>query len=241
MNIAQQLNALFSFHGLFTLLVLSALELVLGVDNIIFISLVITKIPQERRFSARATGLAWAFVMRVAVLFIIVWISQIAKTLFMVSRFRVSVKDVLFFAGGIYLFWNTARELIHHLKGRYEAAPADTKPVAYRAVILQIVMMDLLFSFDSIFTAIGLIQNLVIMTLAVACGMIFMLWISGKTSEFINRHPAIKTLALSFILLVGADMLAGAAHYSIPEVYLYAALGFAVVAELINMRIRHKS
>jgi len=238
MNMAQEFSALFSIHGLVTLFVLSVLELVLGVDNIIFISLVIVKLPEDKRLSARIVGLTLALVMRIAMLFAIVWASRITNTIFSISSFNVSVRDILFFLGGSYLLWNTFNELKEHVQGKQHKREVDAKPALYRNVILQIVLVDMLFSFDSIFTAIGLIQNFVIMAAAVTCGMIFMIWVSGKTSEFINRHPTIKTLALCFIMMVGIFLVAGAFHYSIPKGYFYSALGFALIVELLNMRMR---
>jgi predicted tellurium resistance membrane protein TerC len=238
MNIIQEFSALFSIQGLFTLATLSLLELVLGVDNIIFISLVIAKLPESQRFSARFTGLSLALLMRVAMLFGIVWISHITTTLFTISGFEVSVRDLLFFIGGAYLVWNTIKELSEHIRGDKGTKTSDAKQVIYLSVIMQIVLVDLLFSFDSIFTAIGLIQNFVIMALAIVIGMVFMIAVSGKTSEFINRNPTIKTLALSFILVVGVLLISNAFHYPIPKAYFYAALGFALVVELLNMRIR---
>lgn len=238
MDIAKEFAALFTFHGLFTLLVLSALELVLGIDNIIFISLVIVRLPQEKRFSARLTGLSLAFIMRVAMLFAIVWLSKITTHLFSVSNIDVSVRDILFFVGGAYLMWSTLQELKEHLQGKQEPNSVDIKPAAFGKIIMQIVLVDMLFSFDSIFTAIGLIQNLVIMAAAVAIGMVFMIWIAGKTSDFIERHPNIKTIALGFIMLVGFALLANAFHYNIPEEYLYIPFGLALIVELVRMRIK---
>jgi len=241
MNIAQEFSVLFSIHGLVALFVLSILELVLGIDNIIFISLVIIKLPEEKRLSARIIGLSLALIMRISMLFAIVWASRITDTVFCVSGFNVSVRDILFFIGGAYLLWNTALELKKHIQAEHEKADVNIKAISYGSIILQIVLVDMLFSFDSIFTAIGLIQNLVIMAAAVTCGMVFMIWAAGKTSEFINRHPTIKTLALCFIMIVGLLLLCDATHYNIPKGYFYAALGFALVVELLNMRMGKRS
>jgi predicted tellurium resistance membrane protein TerC len=240
MNIAQEFSALFTLHGLLALVVLSLLELVLGIDNIIFISLVIAKLPADKSFSARITGLTLALVMRILMLLGIVYLSKITATLFSISNFNVSVRDLLFFIGGAYLVWNTTKEMREHLNGGKKEKTIDNKPVIYRNVVMQIILVDMLFSFDSIFTAIGLIQNFVIMVVAVAFGMVFMIWVSGKTADFINRHPTVKTLALCFIMVIGFLLLSGAFHYDIPKGYFYAALGFAFVVELLNMRMRKK-
>jgi|SRR6185312_5061817 len=240
MNIAQDFATLFTLNGLITLCILSVLEFVLGVDNIIFISLVIAKLPEDRRLSARVLGLALALVMRIAMLFGLVWLSSITTTLFSVGSFDVSIRDILFMLGGGYLIWNTFNEIKEHIKDGGKEKAIDKSPTAYRNVVLQIVLVDMLFSFDSIFTAIGLIQNFVIMALAVTIGMALMIWVSGKTSEFINRNPTIKTLALCFIMVVGLLLVSNALHYNIPKGYFYSALGFALVVEMLNMRIRRK-
>jgi len=240
MNIAQEITALFTLNGLIALCILSVLEFVLGVDNIIFISLVIAKLPGDRRLSARVVGLVLALVMRIAMLLGLVWLSNITTTLFSIGSFDVSIRDILFMLGGGYLIWNTFNELKEHIKDVDKEKAVDKSPAAYRNVVLQIVLVDMLFSFDSIFTAIGLIQNFVIMALAVTIGMVLMIWISGKTSEFINKNPTIKTLALCFIMVVGLLLVSNALHYNIPKGYFYTALGFALIVELINMKIRRK-
>jgi len=231
MNFQGELQTLFTLHGLVSLIILSLLELVLGIDNIIFISLLITKIPEKKRFKARVTALSLAFVMRIIMLFCLVWLSRITSTLCTVSNFQVSLRDILFFIGGAYLIYNTVKEIIKHLHSK--EVKSTIQQGVYKSILLQIVVIDMLFSFDSIFTAIGLIPNFIIMALAVGLGMVFMIYLSGQTSKFIEKHPAIKTLALCFIIVVGLLLVAEAFHIEVPKGYLYAALGIAILVERI--------
>ena len=239
MSILGDLNVLFSIQGLTSLLILSLLELVLGVDNIIFISLIITKLPEEKRFKARLTGLSLAFVMRIIMLFCLVWLSRITTTLFTISNFEVSIRDILFFIGGTYLTLNTLQEIRAHLNHKTETI--TVKNTAYSSIIFQIVIADILFSFDSIFTAIGIIPNFIIMALAVGIGMVFMIYVAGHTSKFIEKYPAVKTLALCFIIAVGIILIAQAFHIEIPKVYLYGALVIGLIVVGISSIIRRKT
>jgi predicted tellurium resistance membrane protein TerC len=242
MNIYSEFQALFTIHGLASLIILSVLELVLGIDNIIFISLVIAKLPEAKRVSARVAGLALALVMRISMLFGLVWLSKIATVLFTFSNFQVTVRDILFFAGGSYLIWSTIQELKEHIrnKGRIEVDESKGKHMLYKNAIFQIIMVDMLFSFDSIFTAIGLMQNFVIMALAIILGMVFMLWLSGILSAFINRHPTIKTTALAFIIAVGLLLMFSALHIELPKKYVYIAFFAAFAIELVNIQLKKK-
>jgi len=236
MNFQGELQTLLSLHGLMSLLILSLLELVLGVDNIIFISLLTTKIPEEKRFKARVTGLSLAFVMRIVMLFCLVWLSQITTTLFVISGFQVSLKDILFFIGGVYLTYSTIKELLAHLK-RKEDSNSITQ-TATKSIILQIVLVDMLFSFDSIFTAIGIIPNFIIMALAVGIGMVFMIYLSGQTSKFIEKYPTVKTLALCFIIFVGLMLVTQALHLDIPKKYFYFAFVIVTIIEVVKGQIK---
>jgi predicted tellurium resistance membrane protein TerC len=227
MNFQGELQGLLSIQGLLSLLTLSLLELVLGVDNIIFISLVLAKIPEDKRFTTRVTALSLAFLMRIIMLFCLVWLSHITTTLFTISSFQVSIRDVLFFIGGVYLTYSTVKELVKHLNNKGESEVIQQ--FVYKSIILQIVIVDMLFSFDSIFTAIGLIPNFIIMTLAIGIGMVFMIYLSGKTSAFIEKYPTVKTVALGFIVLVGVLLITQALHIEIPKMYLYIALLIGLV------------
>ncbi|HTB06933.1 MAG TPA: TerC family protein [Bacteroidia bacterium] len=240
MNIYNEFQALFTLHGFVSLVILSLLELVLGIDNIIFISLVIAKLPETKRVSARVAGLALALIMRIAMLFGLVWLSKIATVLFTLANFQVTVRDILFFTGGGYLIWSTTQELKEHIRSKGRIEVDKGKHMLYKSAILQIVMVDMLFSFDSIFTAIGLMQNFVIMALAIILGMVFMLWLSGKLSAFINKHPTIKTMALAFIIAVGLLLVFSALHIELPKSYIYIAFFGAFTLELLNIQLKKK-
>lgn len=225
MQFSSELQILFTFHGLASLVVLTLLELVLGVDNIIFISLLLAKVPDEKRFRTRTIALSLAFLMRIIMLFGLVWLSHTTTTLFAIDSFQVSMRDILFFIGGGYLIFNTVKELLHRNN--------SNKQMPYKSVVMQIVIVDMLFSFDSIFTAIGLISNLLIMILAVGLGMVFMIYVSGKTSVFIEKNPTVKTLALCFIIAVGLMLGLEAFHIEFPKTYLYILFGAAFAGERI--------
>lgn len=229
MNFYAEAHELFSLHGLASLLILSLLELVLGIDNIIFISLAITNIPEEKRFGAKVTALSLAFVMRIILLFCIVWLARITSTLFTVSNFQVSLRDILFFMGGAYLTFSTVKELMKHINNKKKEI--ILKKNIHKSIILQIALVDILFSFDSIFTAIGVIPNFIIMALAVAVGMVFMIYLSGQISRFIEKHPTVKTLALCFIIAVGLMLVTEALHLEIPKEYFYLAFIIAILFE----------
>lgn len=238
MNILADFQGLFSLNGLISLIILSILELVLGVDNIIFISLVLTKLPEERRFKARIIALSLAFIMRVIMLYFLVWLSRITTTLFFISTLDVSVGDILYFIGGAYLTISSVMEIIKHLDKKDKLHAVTT--TYYRSIILQIVFVDMLFSFDTIFTAIGISPNFIIMVLAVAIGMVFMIYISVKLSGFLEKHPTIKTLALSYIIAVGLLLITKALHVGIPMVFFYAATTAFIVVALLSFIMRPK-
>lgn len=229
MGFQSELQELFSLHGLASLLMLTILELILGIDNIIFISLLLTKVPEEKRFNTRVTALSLAFLMRLIMLFSLVWLSHITTPLFTLTGIPISIRDVLFLMGGTYLVFSTFKELLSQNE-------VDQKPVqrsTYKSIILQVVLIDMLFSFDSIFTAIGLISNFLIMALAIGLGMVFMVGLAGKTSAFIEKNQGIKTLALSFIIIVGLMLLSEGAHLEPPKKFVYAVFGVALLIERI--------
>jgi len=241
MDIATQFQALLTLHGIASLLMLAVLELVLGIDNIIFISLVIAKLPEGNRLAARIAGLSLAMVMRLFMLWGLVWLAQSTTILWIFSGFNLSIRDVLFFAGGAYLVWSTVTELREFLKNKNNKSKVIPQVhISLFKAITQIVSIDMIFSFDSIFTAIGLIQNFVIMAAAILLGMIFMLWLSGKISAFINKYPTVKILALGFIIAVGMLLISSAIHIELPKKYVYIAFFAAFVMEIVNIQLRKK-
>jgi predicted tellurium resistance membrane protein TerC len=226
-------------HAWIAFVTLSALEIVLGIDNIIFISILVGRLPPERRESARITGLALAMITRIALLFSIVWLTRLTKPWFSVFGFEFSGRDVILFLGGLFLLAKSVTE-IH---GTLEGVENDrhTKVFAnFTAIVIQIAIIDIVFSLDSVFTAVGLAkpEQLPIMVAAIVVAIGVMMWVSGSISTFIERHPTIKILALAFLILVGVVLIVDAFHVDVPKGYLYFAMAFSVGVEMVNLRLR---
>lgn len=248
---ADEFSQLFSLHGLLSLLTLSILEIVLGIDNIIFISLAVNRLPKHKQNRARTIGLLLALVVRASMLFCIGWIAGLEKPFFYLAGFGVTGKSLILFGGGVFLLIKTGKELGSKLSSREgKAAPAKKAMDSFRAVILQIVIIDFVFSFDSILAAVGLSGVVVIMIGAVVISMLLMILFSGKVAAFINRHPGIKMIALVFLLVIGsilvAESLVDCYNTTLPadrqirlnKNYAYPALAFALLVELFNIRER---
>jgi predicted tellurium resistance membrane protein TerC len=216
---------------------LSLLEIVLGIDNIIFISILVGRLPHEQRKSARIGGLAFAMVTRVALLFSIVWLTRLVKPWFHVGPQPVSGRDVILFLGGLFLLAKSVLEIHHALEGASEQRKARVFS-SFVMTILQIGIIDIVFSLDSVFTAVGLANDLPVMIAAVIVSILVMMVVSGAISAFVDRHPTIKILALSFLILIGVALIAEGAHFEIPKGYLYFAMAFSVTVEMINIRLR---
>lgn len=226
------------------LLTLTALEIILGVDNIIFISIVSNKLPEAQQPRARIIGLMLAMIFRICLLFAITWLIGLTRPLFTLPFFKdegqpinISWKDLILIAGGIFLVFKSTLEIHHKLEKVKPDAPKST-PSVFSAVILQIVLVDAVFSFDSILTAIGLVENVWIMVIAVVISMIIMMLFSGKISRFINKQPTLQILALAFLIMIGVLLVAEGFHQEFNKSYLYTAIAFSLVVELINMRLR---
>lgn len=228
---------LFQPETYISLLTLTFLEIVLGIDNIIFISIVTNKLPQENRKKTRTIGLLFALIFRIILLSFIIYIIRLTNPLFSIGSFNFSIRDLILLLGGIFLIAKSVTEI--HSKVEGDEHEQKNKSVAsFFYVILQIVALDIIFSFDSILTAIGLSNQLPIMIAAVIISMIVMIYFSGFISNFINRHPTLQVLALSFLILIGFMLTIEAFHYEIPKGYIYFALFFSVLVEMINMKIR---
>jgi predicted tellurium resistance membrane protein TerC len=225
-------------HAWASLATLTALEIVLGVDNIIFLSIASQRLEPARRPTARRTGLALALIMRIALLSSIAWIISLSKPIVTLWGVGLSWRDLIFAAGGLFLLTKGTREIHGMVEG--EEAHAKKAAVSLFAVIVQIALFDLVFSIDSIVTAVGVAEHLSIMIAAVVLAMIVMLVASGFVAEFINRHPTIKMLALSFLLLIGMALIADAAHFHIPRGYLYFAVAFSALVEALNQLAARK-
>jgi predicted tellurium resistance membrane protein TerC len=222
-----------------TLLTLTALEIVLGIDNIIFLSILVSRLPPERQHSARITGLALAMFTRIALLFSIVWLTRLTKPLFAVAGFDISGRDLILFAGGLFLLVKSVLEIHETLEGAADQRRARVL-ASFALIVIQIAIIDIVFSLDSVFTAVGLAKpdQLPIMVIAIVIAILVMMWVSSSISEFIDRHPTIKVLALAFLILVGMALIAESGHVEIPKGYLYFAMAFSVGVEMVNIRLR---
>ena len=220
---------------------LSLLEIVLGFDNIIFISILVARLPPARQEAARITGLTLAMLTRVALLFSIVWLTRLVQPLFYVGDRDVSGRDLILLGGGLFLLAKSVLEIHHALEGAgRQTARARKVYASFTMIVVQIGAIDVVFSLDSVFTAVGLAKELAIMVAAIIASMLVMMWVSRSVSAFIERYPTIKMLALAFLILIGIALVAEGVHFEIPKGYLYFAMGFAVAVELVNIRLRRK-
>jgi len=219
------------------LVTLVALELVLGVDNAIFISILALKLPSSQQLRARALGIGAAVVLRVLLLLSISWIIGLSEPLFAIFRFEVSGRDLVLFSGGLFLIWKSTYEIHQRLEGVEGHASANVKP-AFWSVVVKIMFLDVVFALDSVITAVGMVKEIPIMILAVILAAIMMIFTSGWIGAFVERHPTIKMLALAFLLLVGFTLVVEAFHQHIPKGYIYFAMGFSVFVEMLNLRMR---
>ena len=214
---------------------LTVLEIVLGIDNIIFLSIVTAALPAEQQKLARQIGLALALIMRIILLSMIVWIAKLTDPIFTVFAHDVSWRDIIMLGGGLFLLWKGTQEIHHSLEGAEEDAATVKKKVAFGLVISQIVILDLVFSLDSVITAVGMSDQIFVMVAAVVVAIAVMLFASEPVSKFVHDHPTIKMLALSFILLVGLMLIDEGMHYHIERGYMYFAITFSLGVEFLNL------
>jgi predicted tellurium resistance membrane protein TerC len=245
MDFSSLLSNLFSVEGLISLLTLSLLEIVLGIDNIIFIAIVADKLPNNQKGQARTTGLILAVFIRVALLFTLSYLSTNKDPLFNVGKYPITLRELIFFAGGVFLLWKTWGEIWEKINGVENEKGPKVKHVSIGNIILQIVLIDIVFSFDSILTAVVVSKNILIMSSAVIISMLIMILSSGAVSEFINRNPRIKMLALSFLLMIAVILISESLQvftgFEIPKSYIYVALGFSLFTEILNMWEKKRS
>jgi len=231
-------------EGIISFLTLSLMEVVLGIDNIIFISILSDRLPAENQKKGRLIGLSLALVIRIFLLMIISIIVGFTKPVMEINEVEISLRDIILFAGGLFLIYKSTAEIHEKLEGE-EDAEAKTKKLSLTSAVIQIVLLDIVFSFDSILTAIGLVNNphrdMPIMIAAIIVSIVVMLLFAKSISHFINDHPTIKMLALSFLLLIGILLVAEAFHYHVPKGYIYFAIGFSLGVEMLNMRAKKKS
>lgn len=221
------------------LLTLIALELVLGVDNIIFISILAGKLPPHDQPRARTTGIMLAVITRIMLLLSISWVISLEDALFTLPYFEIGIsgRDLILLVGGIFLLWKSTHEIHDKLEGKEGQASAKVA-ATFLSVITQIMLLDIVFSLDSVITAVGMVDELAIMIIAVIVAAGIMIFISAPIGEFVERHPTIKILALSFLLLIGFTLIVEGLHQHIPKGYVYFAMGFSVFVEMINLRVR---
>ncbi|MFT7540673.1 MAG: putative tellurium resistance membrane protein TerC [Gammaproteobacteria bacterium] len=220
------------------LLSLTLLEIVLGVDNIVFISVLSQRLPEEQQAKARSMGLGLALGGRVLLLMSISWIIHLEVALFTAFGHDVSGRDLILLLGGLFLLYKATTEIHESLEGSGHAHKTSTKTVTFRSVLTQILILDIVFSLDSVITAVGMADDLAVMITAVVIAVGFMMWAAKSVSEFIERHPTVKMLALSFLLLVGISLVAESFEVHMPRGYIYFAMGFSILVELLNMKMR---
>ncbi len=240
MHLAQDFHELFSIASLISLLTLSILEIVLGIDNIIFISIIADRLPRNKQKKARTVGLMLALLMRILLLCSISWIVGLKEALFYFEDFGVTGRDLILFSGGVFLLYKTTIELHNKIQG-YDDSEIKIQKVSFKAIVMQIVLIDIIFSFDSILTAVGLVTNLLIMILAVIIAIIIMIAFSGKVSDFINNNPTIKVLALSFLLMIGLVLILESFHQHVDKKFIYISIAFSLFVETLNIRMRKKN
>ena len=222
------------------LLTLTTLEVVLGIDNIIFIAILADRLPADQRAKARKTGLSLAIATRIMLLTSIVWIMRLTTPLFSLIGHPVSGRDLILIVGGVFLLFKSTREIHHKLEGDEEGRDGSGRSVTFTSVIVQIALLDIVFSLDSVITAVGVAEDLAVMIIAVLLAGVFMIAAAGPVSGFVSRHPTVKMLALSFLLLIGMTLIAEGMGQHIPKGYVYFAMGFSIFVEMLNLRIKAK-
>jgi predicted tellurium resistance membrane protein TerC len=228
-----------SAEGLVSLLTLTFLEIVLGIDNIVFISIVSSRLPAGQQSKARNIGITLALVVRILLLLAINWIIGLTATIFTIREFSLSYRDLILIIGGLFLLGKSTSELHAKVEGTHEEK--NVKVVTFGNALLQIVLLDVVFSLDSILTAVGLVEDVLIIIIAIVISLGVMLIFARRISKFINEHPAMKILAVSFLMMIGLVLVIEGLHVHVPKGYIYFAMAFALGVELLNMKIRKKS
>jgi predicted tellurium resistance membrane protein TerC len=222
------------------LLTLTTLEIVLGIDNIVFISILSGRLPGAAQRKARLWGLALAMIMRVLLLLSLSWIMGLTRPLFTITRWEISGRALILIGGGLFLLAKSTREIHHAFEETGSGAPA-TKQISFSSVLIQIVLLDIVFSLDSVITAVGMVDEIAVMIAAVIIAVVAMMIFAGSISRFIGRHPTLKMLALSFLLLIGVNLIGEGLGFHIPKGYTYFAMGFSVVVEMLNIKSRKRN
>jgi predicted tellurium resistance membrane protein TerC len=233
------MEAFLTADGLIALITLTVLEVVLGIDNVIFISILAGKLPKQDQEKARRIGLMAAMVMRILLLMSIAWIVRLTAPLFTVFNHPLSGRDLILIIGGLFLLFKATREIHDKLEGEDGHVSARVAPTM-AAVITQIMLLDIVFSLDSVITAVGMADELSVMVAAVVIAVGIMMFAARPVSAFVDQHPTVKVLALSFLMLIGCSLVAEGFGAHIPKGYIYFAMGFSVFVEMINLRVKKK-
>lgn len=219
---------------------LTALELVLGIDNIIFISILVDRLPPHQREFARKIGLFGAMFMRIGLLLVLAWIVGLTAPLFSVLQQEVSGRDLVLIAGGLFLLWKSVGEIHQSLEGE-EGHETSVVKATFASIIMQIMLIDIVFSLDSIITAVGMVEQVSVMIAAVIVSVGLMMLFAGPIGRFVSAHPTIKMLALSFLVVVGVVLIAEGFGHHVPKGYVYSAMAFSVIVEMLNIKMRKRS
>jgi len=228
-------------EAIIPLLSLIALEVILGIDNIIFISILAEKLPESQRNKLRFWGIALAMIMRLALLAFISWILKLDKTLFSLGSLDISGKDIILILGGLFLIFKSTKEIYLKTEAHKGGVDPELKKAGFRRLLMEVILLDLVFSVDSIITAVGMVQELWVMYTAVVTTVIIMLFAAKPISEFIIKHPSFKILALCFLMMIGVALLAEGFDFEIPKGYIYFAMAFSFLVDIIQMKALKKS
>lgn len=221
---------------------LTVMEIVLGIDNIVFISILVDRVPVADRPRTRFLGLAFAMVTRILLLLSITWVMQLKDPLFAVFGQEISGKDLILISGGLFLLWKSTKEIHHKVEGIHEEEPAaGSGRRAIGAILVQIAILDIVFSLDSVITAVGMVDHIMVMIIAVMMAVGFMMIFAGTVSDFISQHPTVKVLALSFLLLIGTTLIAEGFQVHFQKGYVYFAMAFSILVEFLNIRMKEKA
>jgi predicted tellurium resistance membrane protein TerC len=234
------MEGLFTTEGIISLLTLTFLEIVLGIDNIVFISITAGRLPAADQKKARNLGIVLALVVRVALLMGVSWIIGLKQPFLSFGDFALSFRDLILIIGGLFLLAKSTSEIHAKLEGEGEAV-RQVKVLSMRGAVIQIILLDLVFSLDSILTAVGLVENVLIIVIAIVVSLVVMLVFATKISDFIHKHPAMKLLAISFLMMIGLVLVVEGLHVHVPKGYIYFAMAFALGVEILNMKIRKRS
>jgi len=231
---------IFGVEGWIALVTLSVLEIVLGIDNIVFISILVMRLPAERRKPARQIGLLLAMFTRLLLLFLLFWLAHINVELFRLFGQSFSMRDLVLIAGGIFLIWKSTVEIHQHVEGNGDQPRSNVRTAAFTSIVLQIAVIDIVFSLDSVITAIGIAEYVSVMAIAIVIAVIFMVFFVNLVSVFIERHPTLRVLALSFLLMVGLVLVADGFGIHVPRGYVYFAMAFSIFVETLNLRKKQR-